>query len=86
MSPREIYREMEAANVRRKDEADAQRAAAWWTAKYTAQALAGKLPALDQELDRVVDKPQPAKQSKQQMAAMVRILAAQYGQPIRHTH
>lgn len=86
----ELSREMQAANLRRHDEALAQKAAAWWTAKYTALALAGKLEML---ADEVAATPEfaptsgiPSRQTPRQFKTMAMMLAASYGHRFERAH
>jgi hypothetical protein len=87
MSAREIGRELAAARLRRIDTVNDAIHIAWKTAYYTARARSKKrLPPLAGELvkDDAAEKATRAKrQTKEQTATMIRMLAAQYGGTIR---
>lgn len=93
MSPRDYYREMEAAKGRMEDAQLDRVHAAWHTALFTQMALAGKLPALATVLNgETTDAPVTTGKGKApvqgttKMATTVRMLASYYGQPVRMTH
>lgn len=94
MSPRELYREIEAAQGRERDAAEARIHQAWQTAALLKAALVGKMPEWE-DLKAQALKPAPVAaataprlapvQSKAAMAAQVRMLADYYGIPVRRT-
>lgn len=52
MTPREFYRERDAAVQRWRDEWERDLTRAWWTANLTAAASAGKLPSLQSVINK----------------------------------
>lgn len=86
MSPRELFREMEAARKRIEDEIDRGINASWHVARFASLAFAGKLPPLPEVLNvkpEAIPVPVEPLTKKQQMATTVQMLAAYYGQPVR---
>jgi hypothetical protein len=86
MSAREIGRELTAARLRKLDAINDAIHVAWKTAYYTVRARSKKgLPKLQGEFlkDSLDGKPPRARQTKEQTATMIRMLAAQYGGTIR---
>jgi hypothetical protein len=82
MSPREVGREIAAAGLRRLDTINDAIHVAWKTAYYTRRARSKRgLPKLKDELlkDTVATGRKGKRQTKQETATMIRMLAAQYG-------
>ena len=63
MTPREFYREGEAAQQRWQDAAERDLSVAWHTAVFAAQAVFGKLPSLTTLLDQARRARQTQRQS-----------------------
>lgn len=86
MSLREIGRELRAAELRRIDRMNDAITTAWKTAQYSRMARGKRrLPRLDAEWikDDAPTKRRRVRQTKQETATMIRMLAASYGHKIR---
>jgi hypothetical protein len=84
MSAREIGRELEAARLRRVDALNDAIHVAWKTAYYHRRAQGKRgLPALKGEFVKDSAATKTARQTKQETATMIRMLAAQYGGQIQ---
>lgn len=70
--------EFAAARARQRDEDAAQTTLAWQIGKWTGLAMIGKLPPLDEVLEKL-EPAQPVKQTRRQFATMARMMAASYG-------
>lgn len=81
MTPREYYRESEAARQRWRDEADRALEMAWHVAAFGSQAMSGKLPDLSVVLAK--SRGESGQQTAAQQLAQVRTLSKMTGTPIR---
>jgi hypothetical protein len=80
MSAREVGRELEAARLRRVDALNDAIHVAWKTAYYHRRAKTKRgLPKLDGEFVKDSSATKTPRQTKEQTATMIRMLAAQYG-------
>lgn len=81
MTPREYYRESEAAQQRWRDDADRALAQAWHVAAFAAQAMVGKLPALSVALAQ--SRGESGRQTVEQQLAQLTTLSKTVGTKIR---
>lgn len=81
MTPREYYREREAATERWRDDADRDVALAWRSATFSAQAMVGKLPDLSVALAQ--SRGESGRQTVAQQLAQLKTLSKTFGYPLR---
>lgn len=79
MTPREFYREGDAAQQRWQDEAERDLATAWHTATLARQAMFGKLP----ELKTLIERARASQQAEQTETDLKRQLTGVLGIPGR---
>jgi len=81
MTPREYYRESEAARERFRLEADRDLATSWYGAAFYAQAMVGKLPSLRDALAR--SRGESGQQTVEQQLAQLTTLSKLTGYKLR---
>ena len=84
MTPREYYREGEAAKQRWDDEARRDLVLAWTVAALTAQAHVGKLKSLDTMIGS--SSSGKRRSSREEQRQMLQFLSDKYRIPLRTTH